>query len=193
MRLEKRYGSFDKIIRDIAEENVSTMADVIRETSGERSDLLHFLEVCADDAPVMLKLGALVAPLVSVVLAMVGVDAEQAMQERGNDNSPTRSTPASFADHWQQLYRIGTGWLSWSPSATLNATPAEITEAYKGRVEMLKAIFGTNSEEGKPHESDSLAWQKSCLTKEDGGLSDYRAALAALGVTPGKRASFGGR
>ena len=37
------------------------------------------------------------------------------------------------------------GWLGWAPEQAWNATPAEITEAYKGRRELLSAMFGSGS------------------------------------------------
>jgi Phage tail assembly chaperone protein, TAC len=52
-----------------------------------------------------------------------------------------------FAEYHTQLYRIGTGWLGWSPETTWNATPREITEAYGAHVEQLKAIYGAGDQD----------------------------------------------
>lgn len=68
------------------------------------------------------------------------------------------SEPAStdklmpYDEYFTTLYRIATGWLGWKPNAAWDATPAEIIEAQKGRIELLRAIFGG---EDKP-ESQSL-------------------------------------
>jgi hypothetical protein len=51
--------------------------------------------------------------------------------------------PMPYSEYFATLYRIATGWLGWSPDAAWDATPAEIIEAQKGRIELLRAIFGS--------------------------------------------------
>ncbi len=59
--------------------------------------------------------------------------------------------------------------MSWSPETAWNATPAEITEAYAGHIEMLKAIHGS-AETANP--------------KTPGNLGDkFRALFGARGTT----------
>lgn len=55
--------------------------------------------------------------------------------------------PMTFDDYFTKLFQIGTGWLSWSPSQTWDATPAEIMTAHAGRLDMLKAIFGSGKDD----------------------------------------------
>jgi hypothetical protein len=42
----------------------------------------------------------------------------------------------------------GMGWLGWSEDQTLDTTMPSIIEAYEGRVDMLKAIFGDGKKPG---------------------------------------------
>lgn len=39
--------------------------------------------------------------------------------------------------------KIATGWLGWTEEQALDASMNTITLAYEGKVEMLKAIFGS--------------------------------------------------
>jgi len=143
-RLERRFEGFDNIIRGIADQNLTIMAAVIRETSERRSDLLDFLEH-NEGMPLNVKVGALVEPLICAVLSLAGVD------ECDVHNEPDKVEEArlSFAEHHARLFRMATGWLGWTPETAWSATPQEIVEAYQGRVDMLKAIFGTSGEKDK--------------------------------------------
>jgi hypothetical protein len=145
-RLEKRHGSFDKILKGIAEQSATVFYDVIAETSGLAPRVIfEFLERIRD-VPLAYKLGALSGALVNVTLALAGVD-ESTMEESGEqptsaESEGEKATPA-------RLFEIATGWLGWSPADAWNATPFEIMTAYRGRVAMLKAIFGASEENDK--------------------------------------------
>lgn len=54
--------------------------------------------------------------------------------------------PMAFEEYFTKLYQIGTGWLGWTPDDTWDATPAEIMNAHTGRLDMLKALFGSKNE-----------------------------------------------
>lgn len=66
----------------------------------------------------------------------------------GADTSGDKSSskPMAFDEYFTKLYQIGTGWLGWTPDDTWDATPAEIMNAHTGRLDMLKALFGSKSE-----------------------------------------------
>jgi hypothetical protein len=150
MRLDQRHGGFHKLANAIAEQNVSAMADVIRESAYSAPELLQLLEETADpNSPVLAGVNALVAPLVRFVSALAGAD-ESEDHGKAVDNKAS-GKPMSFADYHLALYRIGTGRLGWTPDVTLNATAREIVEAYKGRTEflteLLEAVFGGKAEE----------------------------------------------
>ncbi|MFG1371486.1 hypothetical protein V5F32_04850 [Xanthobacter oligotrophicus] len=44
---------------------------------------------------------------------------------------------------------MGTGWLGWTEAETLDTSMPGIVAAHKGRLAMLKAIFGSGKEEPK--------------------------------------------
>lgn len=50
----------------------------------------------------------------------------------------------TFEEFAVWLYKVGTGWLGWSPHDTRHAHMQEITLAFEGHVDKLKAIHGTN-------------------------------------------------
>ncbi len=91
-------------------------------------------------------LARLTTPLLSYLMAIAGIDPDDAP---ANDNAAKGKT-VPFADHLANLYRLGTGWLGWTPKDTLDSTPAEIMEAYKGRLELLRSIFGGEKETPSP-------------------------------------------
>jgi hypothetical protein len=145
IRLERRPGSFRTLVQHINEGSLSAALDII----GPHTDL-PFLQNKVFDV-----LDTLRVPLLSYVMACAGIDPDDAPSE--GKASKAKSVP--FSEHLTGLYRIGTGWLGWSPEDTLDATPTEIMEAYRGRTEMLKAIFG-GGEKGKPAKDDRPLDQK---------------------------------
>jgi Phage tail assembly chaperone protein, TAC len=138
-RLERRHGGFDKILLGIANGNFSIMADVIREGADPRSSFADFLD-CIDALPLRLAIERISEPLAAFVLTLMKV-------ERDTDgNAKAESIPMPFAEYHARLFRMAAGGLGWTPDQTWDATPAEIEEAYKGRVELLSAMFGSRKE-----------------------------------------------
>lgn len=134
-RLESRHDGFDKIIKGIADGNFSIMADVIRESSDPRSSLANFLDGI-DALPMRIAIERISEPLIAHVMVLAGADGDASNEPK----SDAERIP--FAEYHTKLFRLATGWLGWSPTDAWEATPAEITEAYKGRIEMLGAVFG---------------------------------------------------
>jgi len=63
----------------------------------------------------------------------------------------------------------------WSPEIAWAATPAEILEAQKGRVEMLKAVFGGKQEDGADETITDLRSAKDRLNAlGDSGVTNMR-------------------
>jgi hypothetical protein len=88
-------------------------------------------------------------PLIAYIGRCTGIETEDAPAE-GEDKGSAEGKTVTISEHLNGLYRTGTGWLGWTPAETLDSTPAEIIEAYKGRMEMLKAIFGGGEDKPKP-------------------------------------------
>lgn len=146
MRLERREGSFAKLIRDVNEGSLAAAVEIILDHAD-----MPFLENRVFDV-----LPELRGPLLSYVMACTGLDPDEAPAE-GKAKGKAKGKTVTFAEHLTGLYRIGTGWLGWTPADTLDATPAEIMEAYKGRQELLKALFGSGEEKPeRPASPDQL-------------------------------------
>jgi hypothetical protein len=88
-------------------------------------------------------------PLSEYVIACLGIDPDR---KADTDYSEGKAVP--FREHLISLYKIGTGWLGWTADQTLDSTAYEIRLAYEGRIDLLKAIFG--SPESKP-ETDGMS------------------------------------
>jgi hypothetical protein len=143
MRLERRHGGFDKIVLAIADENLTVMADVIRESATEPTSIPGLLESIGLK-PLRIGIEALVGPLTDLVFALAGVDPTDTSEKA--DTGPR----ITFAEHHERLFSIGTGWLGWSPETTWDATAAEISAAFHGRREMLRSVFGGNPSDSTP-------------------------------------------
>lgn len=126
MKLADRPGGFPQIIRDLQEGSLTAICDLIADHA-----TIPLLPHRVFDSGI----DAFRAPLMAYVLACAGIDMEA-------EDSPHQGTAVTFPEHLAQLYRYGTGWLGWTPEETLDATPAEIIEAVKGRAEMMRVIFG---------------------------------------------------
>jgi hypothetical protein len=144
-RLERQHGGFDKIIQAIADGNLSVMADVVRESSN--TTLGGFLD-CVGKLPLRTAIERIAEPLSAHVMALAGVDAESSKAQPGAERIP-------FSEYFPKLFRLATGWCGMSPSDAWEATPAEITEAYKGRLELLGACFGGGKTTDEPDDEES--------------------------------------
>jgi hypothetical protein len=135
--LEHRYGGFEALTRAIADGSFTVIADIILEGAINHPLSRGTLELGLSKS--LPKLDALVPQLLSFILALCGIDESKIEQSQ----SQVTGKLESFADHHTKLFRIATGWLGWTPQEAWNSSPLEIIEAFKGRSEMLGAIFGT--------------------------------------------------
>lgn len=163
-RLESRHHGFEKLIKGIADGNFSIMADVIRESADPRSAFAEFLDGI-DALPMGLAIERISEPLIAHVMALAGVDSDAATEPR------QEAERIPFTEYHTKLFRLATGWLGWTPADAWEATPAEITEAYKGRRELLSAMFGSGNADG------------STITKPDERTRDRLNAIGDLTVT----------
>lgn len=153
MRLERRYDGFPNLVKQIQEETLTTYVDVLQEFTD-----LPFLENRIWDA----GLPTLRPVLLLFILQLAGADEPQAEGEA-----------ITHREYLTKLFEIATGWIGWTPDTAWEATPAEIEAAMKGRLDMLKSIFG-GSEEEKP-KADIPLEQK------------WKMAFQTLGTTKVKR------
>ena len=93
--------------------------------------------------PLIEVMPSLLKALPAHILALAGVDPDEIRHRKRGEKIP-------YPEYHAKLYRIGTGWLGWSPDMTWNATAAEILEAYSGQIEKLRAIHGGKEDETRP-------------------------------------------
>jgi len=153
MRLVRRHG-LSGLLAAVQGFNLTVITDMLREAAIKPSRLLA--EIAA------IGLGSvrnrLTGPLAAFVLAIAGIDPDDAKPPEATTGKPADPEPV-FA----QLFGIATGWLGWTPEEAWNATPAEIIAARAGRTDLitdvLKAVFGTTDEKtsATTYTADQLA------------------------------------
>lgn len=140
MRLERRPGSFAGLTREIMDGSLTTAVEIIRDHT-DMPDLA--------DRIMETGLARLTTPLLNYVMGVAGIDMDDApANDHGRPGKQRPSIP--FSEYLANLYRLGTGWMGWTPKETLDSTPAEILEAYKGRLELLRSIFGSKDDAPSP-------------------------------------------
>jgi len=168
-RLERRHGGFPAVLRALDEASVTVIADLIRECAMAPTN--------APDLLVTPGLGWRLTPLVPalqvLVLGLMGFDPDTDDDPAGVSDADARIT---FAEVHGRLYRLATGWLGWTPAQTWAASPGEIRQAYEGRLDLLRAVFGSGEETGKP---------KSAASLDD----KFTALMGHLATLPGARAA----
>jgi hypothetical protein len=134
VQLERRPGSFRQLMKEIDEGSfTAALACIEPNTNGMK--LINRAHI----------LSAEVKPaLIAYVIACtgLGLDNEHSEKAESTSSKPAQTQTVTIGQHLAQLYRYGTGWLGWTPEETFAATPAEIIEAYNGKLEMLKALYG---------------------------------------------------
>jgi hypothetical protein len=134
--LNLRYDGFQALSRAIADGHFSACADLISESCDSKSWIVYATN---PGSAFVRDVLAARDQLLAFVLILAGA--------RSKTDEPQTGKPISFEEYHTRLFRIGTGWLGWSPEVTWAATPAEILNAYEGRLDMLMALFGKRSEE----------------------------------------------
>ncbi|MEX0404049.1 hypothetical protein ABGN05_00055 [Aquibium sp. LZ166] len=164
IRLERRPGSFSILTREIMDGSLSAAVEIIRDHTVMPDLPKRILET---------GLPSLTTPLLGYVMGLAGIDPDDGpANDHGKPTKQRRDVP--FSDYLANLYRIGTGWLGWTPKDTLEATPLEILEAYKGRLELLRSVFG-GKEDAPDSKSDMPLDQK------------FKTAFGSFGTTIAKR------
>lgn len=140
MRLVRRHG-LPGLLAAVQGFNVTIIMDMLREAGIKPSLLLAEIATLGLDT----VRNRLTAPLVEFVLAIAGIDPDDA-----EPTEPANSQPVAPERVFAQLFGFATGWLGWTPEEAWNATPAEIIAARAGRTDLitdiLKAVFGTTDE-----------------------------------------------
>jgi hypothetical protein len=166
IRLERRDGSFRKLLADISDGSLTAAVEIIRDHYSDAT----FINNRVFDAGV----DNLAPSLTRYVIACTGLDPYDDEQPKRGKPSQAPVAMQSFEERLRELYRWGTGWLGWTPVNTLDATPTEIMEAYRGKLDMLKAVYGGGETE-KPVDDRPLA-------------DKFRSVFGSIGTTKAQEA-----
>lgn len=158
VRLHEDYNGLQNLYAAIGSGGVSAALDLISAACSDPR-LVVLLAYEVDKHALETSIWSIREQLQAFVLKLSGHD--------GADGEPASTgKPIAYDEYFTMLYRIATGWLGWNPNDAWDATPAEIIEAKKGRIELLREIFGGEDK----HESESLT-------------PDLRDRLNAIGDT----------
>lgn len=163
MTLERLHDGWPGLLSRLSQFSLADVQALIRASavSGAPAEaLLHSFE----NRPLAEIKAAVAEPLAELVALFL------APLDTITDDAPASAPakPKPWSDAYAELFRIGTGWLGWSAADTWAATPAEIAQAFEGKVSMLKAIHGAGDEE----------------PTTTGPSEEQRAANVAAGLDP---------
>jgi hypothetical protein len=139
--LDAKFNGFEQLARDVTDGKFNVIADVLHIGAIHNPLGREATEFALSKS--LAQFDTIIPQIISFILACCGIDETQINESSGE---ATADNLTSFKEHHAKLFRIATGWLGWTPQDTWNATPCEIHEAYKGRSELLAAIFGGNAD-----------------------------------------------
>lgn len=132
LQLERSFGNLANVFKAVEEGSLRAYREIYQAGTGK-------------DAPIELPADITERTklqLYSFLQALMGADIPVKAKSGGKS--------VAHEEWFGSLYRIGTGWLGWSPIETLTSTPAQIMAAYDGRVELLQSIFGSGDGQSLP-------------------------------------------
>lgn len=133
IRLERREGGFRQLFQEISEGSLSAAIAIVDPHYDGDMVEHRIMDTITEIRPA----------LIAYVLACAGIDPDKPSEEKPLPDAAKKQPDARpYSVYLADLYKFGTGWLGWTPDQTLDATPAEITLAFDGHVEKLKAIHG---------------------------------------------------
>jgi hypothetical protein len=143
VRLHRDYNGLDNLYSVVANGGFTAALDLIGATCADpRLDIV--LAYDSDEYPFIAEVFALREQLQAFVLTLSGQDDTDA-------KSAATGKPTTYDEYFARLFEVATGWIGWEPEAAWNATPAEILAAQKGRIALLRAVFG--GKEGEDSEA----------------------------------------
>ena len=156
--LERLHGGFPALLERVQAFNVTTIIEIIK-TAGQAPDALL---MALSDAPLRTIRDVTFGPVVQLMSALMMTDnAAGIATDNDTPAKPAASgKPVAWADLFAQLYKIATGWLGWTPATAWAATAQEITEAFDGMIERIKATSGTHSDEDEAETTHTAEQRK---------------------------------
>jgi hypothetical protein len=143
--LERLHGGFPALLERVQAFNVTTIIEIINVAAPTAGPILEALR----NAPLRTIRDVTFGPIVQLMSALM-MSGDDTGNDTGND-TPAKPAPSgkpvAWADLFAQLYKIATGWLGWTPATAWAATIQEITNAFDGLIERIKATSGTTAED----------------------------------------------
>lgn len=148
MTLERLHGGWSGFLLRFDQFNLTTVQALIS-ASAVNPRAAEALLSSLGGEPIKTVKATLEGPCVALLSMFLASTGEQDGQ--GAQAAKQTDRALSWSDAYAELFQIGTGWLGWTPKETLAATPTEITDAFTGKIAMLKAIHGS-ADEDKPEQ-----------------------------------------
>jgi len=176
-RLDHRHGSFGRLVEGIQQMNITIIADIFNECGGTDATARRLL-MSKVDADGVASLQHLVLPLFDLLAACYGVEPDE--EHAAEHRERVTGGPFSMRKALEEAFTIATGWLGWTPSEALNATPSQIAAAYRGHTGRLRALYG-----GADNQSEQLDYDPRNIPSET-EVAEGVARLKAM-TNAGKR------
>lgn len=149
MTLERLHaGGWPELLRKIEEFDTATIKAILRAAAVDRS-ALEALFRAFSHRPLAELASAVLPPLGELLSLFLAPDDDQ-------DERPAPSVNARpWKDAYSELFKIGTGWLAWTPATTWAATLPEIEQAQRGNLDQLRAIHGGSDQDDSTDQGTS--------------------------------------
>ena len=144
MTLERLYGGWSGFLLRFDQFHLTTVQALILASADSSRAAEALLSSLGGEAIKTVK-ASLEGPCVALLSMFLATNSERGGQ--GARAAKQSGEALSWSDAYAELFQIGTGWLGWTPKETWAATPTEITDAFTGKIAMLKAIHGSADEE----------------------------------------------
>ena len=151
MTLEHLHGGWSGLLLKFDQFQLTTVQTLIRASAVSQKAAEALLSSLEGEPLKQIK-ATLEGPCVALLSMFLTSPGEG--EGQGAQTAKKTGKALSWSDAYAELYQIGTGWLGWTPKETWATTPTEITEAFTGKIAMLKAIHGSKEEEPAQSQTD---------------------------------------
>lgn len=141
-RLEQIYDGWGQLATAYTNYEFKALADIVVESSDDPNDAFDRLCKAVGQFPLGDIYKTIQSSIARHIGRLVGYDPDAT-------EVPTEQ-PVSFTEYHEALFKIGTGWLGWTPEQTWNATPKEIIVARAGLIDKLRAIHAPTQSDTAP-------------------------------------------
>ncbi|MFN3663841.1 hypothetical protein [Yoonia sp.] len=177
--LERLHDGFENLFSKVDQFDTATIKAIILIAATDRA-AAEALMTAAEVKPLRVFVEITHGKAVALCTSLVTNSADHKEVPEGPQK------PIPWASFYQQLFQIATGWLGWTPDAAWNATPSEITSAFAGHLQKLKAIHGAHDDQN--NDTTTMTAEQRAANEEAGLDPDFdREGLRALKARHGGR------